>query len=134
MCGPAKAAITWPDPTVDGTDLHSLATQAERLLRMNMDRLEHEMRQVKHRNAYEPHIKQAKLLSDGMTKLLAEMRKLEESAIRKAKKMSFEEKVQVYLGLFCDLPRQHQEELIEAMTSKFNESPLQGLELLDKLN
>ncbi len=102
-----------------------------RLLRQNMNNLEREQKAAMKGAGFNAnHAKAANALAAALSKLVSEMRKLEDSSLRKVAKMSFEEKVDVFLGMFRDLPREHQLDALERASEIFHSGPNGQLQIL----
>lgn len=117
-CTAAKRNIDWPAMADSGVDLLPLAQQAIRLMKINLDRLEHDMTQSlggRTDHYYEPHANQAMKLGRSLSFMLAEARKLEERDEKKVANMSFGEKVELYFEFLNSLPQEHQRTVAERM-------------------
>ncbi len=128
-CIPAKRNIMWPDATADHVQLHGPAQQALRLLESNMDRLEASMKTDKLQKFSPDWARAANANAAAMAKLVAEMRKLEESALRKTKNLSHEERAEIFVEMFRDLPREHQVETLRQCDEIVNAPPPGVLEI-----
>lgn len=94
-----------------GVDLLGLAQKAIRLMDINLDRLERDMTESvggRSDHYYPAHSEASMKLGRSLSFMLAEARKLEERDEKKVDRMSFAEKVELFMEFINGLPQEHQ--------------------------
>lgn len=71
------------------------------------------MKSAPTREYYPKHGTEATKIARAMAALVAEMRKLEDRQYKAVQKMSFDEKVELFMDFFDELPQEHQEKLLQ---------------------
>lgn len=114
FCEDAKRHIVWPDPTEGSSDTSvSVAKQMMAILRDQLDRLQKEIKDLKHSN-FSPQIaKEAKQLASAFSLVVKETRQLEAQAKKAAESMGWDEKAQLVLEMFASAPPEFKKAVLE---------------------
>lgn len=111
-CVPAKRTIVWPSDVTAGRSAEVVGWEVVKVLRRHLERIRKEERDLKHRGLSPQLVDAAVKIGNALTKLIAELRKMEDREREDVRNMSDEKKLRLMLDHVANLPRAVREQFL----------------------
>ncbi len=117
-CEQAKLYIRWPEDPVGQITLDSISQQALRILALNQDRLERELREAPVKCFHPELSKDAGALARAIATLTDSKRKLDESAASDVRQMTLEQRCELMLDWLDQLPLEKRKRMLQSAVDR----------------